>query len=322
MNGFYSRSYNAEDLQPLNDQQNGADMMDMMGPGAPAGPGIVGGQSLDDIVNQNENELRRRSMPIAYGNGTNELDSTMRRVSMMDMMEFGGGYSSTRSLEGFQFNPATPAYDQTMAGVEENQAANEPSQISRSSAAGLSISTHFPNRPTYNSMGQRESMYGPSMQVNTALDMNLNSPYITSAMSMSMDMGMMSSGAPSTDKYGNPQYGSFSESSPVHQAYPQSGVPILQDTAGGSIRTDSLSQSTETSATPVSSRSNVTISRTNSVDKSQPNSRADNASIQVGSMAPPPPITRQYSPKPLPANTGPPENINGTILPWAPPAGK
>jgi hypothetical protein len=323
MNGFYSRPYNSEDLQQLNGQQNGTDMMDMMGSGAPGGPGIMGAQSLDDIVNQNEHELRRRSMPIAYGSGGHGLDNTMRRVSMMDMMEFGGGYSSNRGLEGFQFNPTTPGFDQTMSGVEGNQAVNEPPQIRRSSAAGLSISTHFPNRPTYNSIGQQESMYASSMQTNTPLDMNLNSPYITSGLSMPMDMGMMSSDLPTTDKYGNPQYGSpYGEASPVHQAYSSSVAPTPQDAGGGSVRTESLPQSAENSVTTASSHPSVAISRANSYDKSQANSRADSASAQAGSMAPPPPATRSYSPKPLPANTGPLESINGNILPWAPPAGK
>jgi hypothetical protein len=326
MNGFYSRPYSTEDLQQLNGQhqQNATDMMGMMAPGAPGGPGIMGAQSLDDIVNQNEHELRRRSMPVAYGNGPNELDSTMRRVSMMDMIEFGGGYSTNRGLEGFQFNPTTPGFDQPMSGVEANQAVNEPAQIRRSSAQGLSISTHFPNRATYNSVGQQESMYTPSMQVNTTpLDMNINSPYITSGMSMSMDMGMMSSDLPTTDNYGNPQYGSpYGDTSPVHQAYSSSVAPTSQDTGGTSMRTDSLPQSAENSATPASSHPSVAISRANSLDKSQPISRSDGASTQTGTMPPPPPATRSYSPKPVPANTGPHESINGAILPWAPPAGK
>jgi hypothetical protein len=259
---------------------------------------------------------------MAYSNGQNELNSTMRRVSMMDMVEFGGGFSTNRGLEGFQFNPATPGFDQSMPGVEQNQSVNDPSHTRRSSAQGLSISTHFPNRPTYNSMGQQESMYAPSMHVNTPLDMNLNSPYLASGLSMSIDMGMMSSDLPTADKYG--QYGSpYGESSPIHQAYTASVIPTPQETTGKSVRTNSRPQSAENSATPASSHPSVpAVSRTNSLDKSQPNSRADSASTQAGSMGPPLPATRSYSPKPVPPNTGPQESINGTILPWVPPAGK
>lgn len=302
-------------------QQNASDMMDIMGQGAPSGPDIVGAQSLDDIVNQNEHELRRRSMPIAYGNGQNELDSSMQRVSMMDIMQFGGAYSTNRGLEGFQFNPTTPAFDQTMSGVEGNQTESEPSQIRRSPAQGLSISTQFTTRSTYDSMGQHEPMYAPSMQVNTPLDMNLNSPFITSGLSMSADMGMMSSDLPVTDKYGNPQYGSpYDDSSPVHQGYISSVAPKLQRIDGTSLRTDSLPQSIERSATPASSRPSVNISRANSHDKSLVNSRADSTSTHTGSMGPP--ASRSYSPKPVPVNTGTQESINGTVLPWAPPSGK
>lgn len=247
----------------------------------------------------------------------------MRRVSMMDMMEFGGvggAYSSNRGLEEFQFNPAPPGFDQTMSGVEENQSVNEPSQIRRSSSHALSISTHFPSQPTFNSMGQQESMYAPSMQA--PLDMSLNSPYLTSGLPLSADMGMMSSELPTTDKYGNPRYGSpYGESSPVHQGYISSVAPTPQTTENTSLRTDSLAQSGENSATPASSHPSVhNISRANSQDnKSQANSRAGSASTHAGSMGPPPPATRPYSPKPVAPNTGPQESINGTVLPWAPP---
>lgn len=308
-------------------QQNAHDIMDMMGPGAPDGSGLMGAQSLDDIVNQNESELRRRSMPLGYGNGQNELDSSMRRVSMMDMMEFGGvggAYSSNRALDGFQFNPSTPGFDQTMSGVDENQSVNEPSEMRRNSSHGLSISTHFPPQPTYTSLGQQDSMYTPSMQVNTPLDIGINSPYMTSGMPMSADMGMMSSELPSADKYGNPQYGSqYGESSPVHQGYISSVAPTPQTAENNSLRTDSLPRSAENGATPSSSHPSVpNISRTNSQDnKSQTNSRTDSTSTQAGSMGPPLPATRSYSPKPVPPNSGPQESINGAVLPWAPPSG-
>ncbi|TID13956.1 white collar [Venturia nashicola] len=326
--GFYSRQYSADELQQMSrqHQQNAHDMMDMMAPGAPSGPGIMGAQSLDDIVNQNESELRRRSMPIAYGNGQNELDSTMRRVSMMDMMEFGGvgaTYSSSRGLDGFQFNPATPGFDQTMSGVDESQSVNEPSQTQTTPSHGLSISTHFPSQSTYNSMSQQDTMYAPSMQVNTPLDMSLNSPYMTSGLPMSADIGMMGSDLPTSDKYGNPQYGSpYAESSPAHQGYISSMVPTPQTTENASLRTESLPQSTENSATPASSHPSVrNISRANSQDnKSQTNSKADSTSAQTGNMGPPQPTIRPYSPKPVAANSGPQESINGNTLPWAPPA--
>lgn len=245
----------------------------------------------------------------------------------MDMMEFGGvgsAYSSSRGLDGFQFNPATPGFDQPMSGVDESQSVNEPSQTQASSSHGLSISTGFPPQPTYNSMDQQETMYTPSIQVNTPLDMSLNSPYMASGMTMSADMGMMSSDLPTTDKYGNHQYGSpYGESSPVHQDYISSMAQTPQTTENASLRTDSLPQSTENSATPASSHPSVrNISRANSQDnKSQTNSRADSTTAQTGSMGPPQPTITPYSPKPVPANTGPQESINGNSLPWAPPAG-
>jgi hypothetical protein len=269
-------------------------------------------------------------MPVAYGGGSNELDNTMRRVSMMDMMEFGGGPSSNRGLHGFQFDPSSTGFDSTMSGMSGPDAisgANGRTHQRRPSNPGLSVSTHFPgNRSAYGAMGQPDSMYASPLQVSTSMDMGLNSPFITSglpsAMSLSMDMAMMNSDLPTTDMYGNPQYGSpYEESSPVHQQFaPSILASTPQDSGAGTMRTDSLQQSTENSAAP---DTGLTSSREDSRDKSQPILRTDSASVQSGSMGPPNPRVRQsYSPKPVPPNTGPLEKINGSILPWAPPAGK
>jgi PAS domain-containing protein len=108
MNDFFGTQYSQEDLQQRVAQRrrgNGsarAMTMSMVQP-APSPPqgnesamdmtGMVGGDSLDDIIMQNSKEIQRRqSLPTAYPG--QEVD---RRSSMM---EFG---SSNANINGFQF---------------------------------------------------------------------------------------------------------------------------------------------------------------------------------------------------------------------------
>src|SRR4051812_18005893 len=91
-NGFYVRGFNNDRFDRMSQHGNDATMMGVMGPGADAmgSAGIFGGQSLDDIVQSNSKEMRRRSVPVSYGSGVSALDQEMRRVSMLDFSGAGG----------------------------------------------------------------------------------------------------------------------------------------------------------------------------------------------------------------------------------------
>lgn len=323
MNSYYSRSYSQEDLNRLHDESNDANMMGMMGPQS-IGQDIVGAQSLDDIVNQNAKDIRRSSMPMVYGHGSNEMDSTMRRVSMLDMdqmMEFGGA-SPTGPLNSFQFDPSTGP-DLERLPAEESSGQNVRGEDRRSSNADLSINTHFPSRGSYGSIGAG-AVYTSPMGVSNALDMDINSPYIPSALAhglpMSMDLDMMGNTVQNADLFGASQYhGSPMVESPIHQNFPGSVLAQVRDPGGGpGITTkETYSRSNDNSATPDFVHEN---SRTNSGENTtQSNSRQGSTSGPSSNMALPSVMASPTRPAP---HTGPPQVINGTTLPWSAPPGQ
>ena len=82
MNGYsYSGGYDGGGM----DQGHQGGDVDMMVMGQDGmGGGMAGGQSLDDIVNQNAKAIRRQSMPHTFGGSPNHMDPGMRRISMME----------------------------------------------------------------------------------------------------------------------------------------------------------------------------------------------------------------------------------------------
>jgi hypothetical protein len=327
MNGFYTRQYSQDDLQQLQDDSNSGNMMGIIGPQGMQQSSSMGAQSLDEIVNQNEKELRRRSMPLPYGGNPGDLDSPMRRVSMMDMsnmsnmMEFGGS-GQTGSLDSFQFDPAT-ASDLDNMSVQGQVGNGSSSQNRRPSNADLSINTQFPTHSPHAQYGSMEgpgSVYPSPLPVSSALDMDMQSPYITSGLStglpMSMDMNL-SPGMFDPNQY----HGSPMMTSPVHQSFPGSGMGTAQDSGGGGMSPDEpFPQANDGVVAPNYSHS---ISRTTSGgDTNQSTSRKGSISAQGASMPPPSNAVQPFtSPKRPAPHAGPPQMINGNPLPWAAPPG-
>ncbi|KAF2433841.1 hypothetical protein EJ08DRAFT_583371 [Tothia fuscella] len=281
---------------------------------------IMGAQSLDDIVNQNENEFRRQSMPLPYGPNAGDIDNPMRRVSMMDMdnmLEFGGS-AQTGQLHNFQFNPQTTS-EMEHPTMEGSSTDNHPSQHRRPSNMDLSINTQFPSQNQYAQMDPSGSVYASPMPVSSALDMDMQSPYIRSAglpsgIPMSMDMNI------NPDLYGPSQYQhSPMMTSPVHQDFSNSNLGHIQDQGGGGMSPSKpFHQASSNGATP---KFLPSVSRTTSAENTnQSGGRKGSLSAQT-SMPPPKNTTPSYASPPRPPQpTGPPQMINGNALPWAAPS--
>jgi PAS domain S-box-containing protein len=177
MNQFFGTHYSQEDLQARVQQrrrngsmrtmsmgppgsQNNADMMDMGGMGG-------GGDTLDDIIMQNNKELQRRqSQPTPYPG--QDID---RRSSMM---EFG---SSNNNLNGFQFGQPTS----TVGDVS----------LRRQSTGDLDMVTGYADL----SLGM--NMQGPQMGFSSAMQTSEPLTIDTTAfagMSPDMVQGMMGYG--------------------------------------------------------------------------------------------------------------------------------
>jgi hypothetical protein len=335
MNAYYSQSpYGQDDVRRMNQQSGGNDMMGMMGTDQMAGGQMSGAQTLDDVVDQNAKEMRRRSMPMSYGNGDG-LDSSMRRVSMIEF----GGTQSNGPLNSFQFDPsAVTNLDTTMSDLSAQF--DNSSRRKRPAANHLSINTQFQPGTMYGRMGPPASAYASPLAVSSSLDMDMNSPYITSGIPLTMDMNMFGNDMASMDMFASGQaYDSPMIGSPMHANYADSMMGPSQDPGGGggNIEAD-LEQkrarsSENSSATPDLRES---TSRTNSHENSQPPSSrtTSNSTIpikrnQMLNMPPPLSTNNSYSPQPPPRQSvAPPpataaqEMIGGQLLPWTTPAGR
>ena len=247
----------------------------------------------------------------------------MRRASMVDMMEFGGSSPNT-GLDSFQFDPsATTGFDSTMVDMPSD--ANDRSRTGSSAGVGLSINTQFPShRAPFAPLAQPGSVYASPIPNSNGLDIDVNSPYLTSAfpsaVTMPTDMNLMSADMSSADLFGSAQFGSPMAGSPIHQSYNGSMMgPTLQDPGGGSILGKEHREPATSTATPVIRQ---TSTRTNSQENaSQSNSLQGSASTQPTNVARPVAVPLTFSPKKLPINGGPQETVNGNALPWVAPPG-
>ncbi|KAI8720256.1 hypothetical protein NCS52_00470600 [Fusarium sp. LHS14.1] len=121
MDGYYPPNQLHQQQQPHQQkyqqaqqqgQQNQQNQQNQMPPGMVSDPSLMsGGESLDDIIIDNQNELyRRRSMPQAYANPMSQFQipqqqhqgqRRMSSVNTADMMTFG---ADNGDLNSFQFN--------------------------------------------------------------------------------------------------------------------------------------------------------------------------------------------------------------------------
>lgn len=172
MNNFFSSQFSQEDLQQRvaqrrrNAPSRTTSLTMVPQVTSPDGneemAGMLSGDSLDDIIMQNNNALQRRqSVPHAYSN--QDMD---RRASMMD---FGAG---TGSLNGFQFGPQASMPGDSQANLRNNAAGDmgmENGYLDMNSGMNLS--------------GQQMG-YSSSIQMQDPSTINANSSYTT----MSADM--------------------------------------------------------------------------------------------------------------------------------------
>ena len=239
LNDYYDRQYSAEDLQRAADLNHQDAILGMMVQSGMDTTGMVGGQTLDEIISQNSKELlRRRSYNhmSSYGSSQTGQDRDPRRSSML---EFGPGSSS--DLEGFQFDP-TP--NPASSGIHRpgsiaQRRLDGQTARRRESAENLALNTHFQNLNANYSPVASSSPYRQSLEPSDSLNMDMSNGYLQNSMLMAMDY---SAGGIDQDDNGDvtaismfPQ-GTFTTnvtSSPIHQNLSNSLRGPMQDPGGG-----------------------------------------------------------------------------------------
>ncbi|EMF08685.1 uncharacterized protein SEPMUDRAFT_151664 [Sphaerulina musiva SO2202] len=264
MNGYgsYNGGYSA-DQHHDDGATNVMQMMGTDGMGAMAG-GMVGGQTLDDIVSQNAKMIRRQSMPMAqnYNASPHHLTPDMRRISMMDY----GANSPAASMNSFQYDPSGGMDGTGFASGAVTPAASSQqprrTQTSRRLSGGeVSLDTSFQNgQQNYTSMMAPNSAMDTSpAHASATIDMSAMqaSPYIDNSMTMNIDdYGVDANGLSSAlsqdpmhmNLYNQSQFNTSNFSSPIHPSQqqqqqqqqqqggvtPQSGRLSSHDPGGGS----------------------------------------------------------------------------------------
>jgi hypothetical protein len=234
----------------------GEDMMMMMGQDGMGG-GVMGGQSLDEIVNQNAKAIRRQSMPNQYG-GTPHNMEDLRRASMMD---YGSG-SPAAQMSQFQFN-ANPAMNQASMMSESGTPGHSQHQRShsrRQSHGNLALNTSFGNTsPNFNAVMSANAAFQSSPHPQSGFEMPMESPYMNPGMSMAMDYNIdqnlgSATGADMSqmNMYRQPQFSQSMMASPVPHSGAQnttrSAQAPLQDPEGGNSMGSQYSNHSHSSA--------------------------------------------------------------------------
>jgi hypothetical protein len=215
--------------------------MDMAGIDGGISPyDFVGGQSLDDIVNQNAKELRRRSMPVHYNNSGMVMDrQDSRRMSMMYFKSMPGG-----AFDGFNFEgPETSSMDGIVrTGLPYPQPSSD-SQTRRPSGSDIALNTQFPNQPTlYTSMPPPQSAYASPLQAGPPMDPELQNPYgPATGMPMPLDVNdtaMASMMNNDMNMYSQNQFASPMVTSPVSPDFAAGIRGISRESSNGTVQTN------------------------------------------------------------------------------------
>lgn len=238
MNGFYTRQYSADDLQRLAQVNDQHAMMGMMGPGG-LDPGLVGAQTLDDIITQNNKELQRRRTyhQNHYTPQRVTADNDPRRSSML---EFRSGTGS--ELDGFQFDPSpvhtSPTSHPHGGGIAQRRMESQQAQR-RESAESLGLNTQFQDLTDSSFAALTQSpVYHQSL--NPGDSMNLDT-YGPGNMSLGMNyVGNGLDGGPNGDVasmnlFTQGNYSSSLATSPIHQHLSNSIRGPPQDPGGGML---------------------------------------------------------------------------------------
>jgi PAS domain-containing protein len=203
MNGYPypTRPYpgSSADNQPL---------MDMTGDGINPYD-MSDGQSLDDIVFQNDKANRRQSVPV-YARQQQQQQQHMQMGSpdarRLSMLNFGGPNGGT--MPDFQFDMSNTSFPTSSAGMQSDGMA----------AADLGANPRFSAaKSPYTSMDASGSAYASPIHPNASLDLDMN-PYPSNmSMSVSMDSSLNNMMQSDMALFPNNQFSQTMIASPINQ---------------------------------------------------------------------------------------------------------
>ncbi|KAL8996477.1 MAG: hypothetical protein Q9169_004027 [Polycauliona sp. 2 TL-2023] len=245
MAGYYGRqySYSLEEMQKAGEVDPETMMAYMSSHGMDVS-GLMGGQSLDEIILQNSKEMQRRqSFHQSQHFPTARLPINRDPPRSSSMLEFGGGGGNNGELDAFQFDPSAVHHNQAMQRpphLAQRRINSQPPQR-RDAPDDLALNTHFQNMGSgYNAMNSASpypaSGYDQSDPM-SGLDMTTNYMNNNMLMKMSFSSGGLhreSSGEMSSMNMFSPtSISPHLSTSPLQQDIPQAMRNSMQDPGGG-----------------------------------------------------------------------------------------
>lgn len=237
MSGFYGHQYCENNVERGQEHNNRNILMGLVGSNG-MDPSMVGGQTLDEIINQNNKELQRRRSYQHLYDPTRAPEDDIRRASMMG---FGSGNSS--DLDGFQFDLA-PVHNGARMGRGASIAArrNDSHRAAerRQSRGDISLNTQFHDLGQgYNTLPQSGSYEQPQLNPSESLNLDVSGTYMPAGLPMGMDFSStgleqdVSGDMTPMNMYTQSDFQPAMTTSPLHQTYPSSFRGPAQDPGGG-----------------------------------------------------------------------------------------
>ena len=245
-NGFYDRPYSVEDFQRLaSDMDSHGALMEISNGNGMDMSGMMGNQTFDDIINQNNKDFQRRRSfhhSNSYGSAQNRhLQAHDPRRS--SMMEFGSGNNS--DLEGFQFDPSPGHAPPDMVVQRPANIAQRRMDSQRSrrqpSNENLALNTNISTMGTPYSSMSSSSAYNHNLNSSDSLAFDLSSNYLTNDMLMGMDYrapGMSHNGngdITPRNAFGQPNFAAGLHTSPMQQNITSSIQGQMNDSDAGNM---------------------------------------------------------------------------------------
>ncbi|KAI9725087.1 MAG: hypothetical protein M1812_000363 [Candelaria pacifica] len=234
MNGFFGRQYSADELERFAELNNGGAMMSMVSNDGMHTSTMIGGQTLDEIINQNNKELRRRQSVQQFNTAPSHRESDSRRASML---EFGSGDGG--ELAGFQFDPSTGNDGMAMGRngtAPSGQGSNNRGR--RQSPGELALNTRFTNLGGGYGAIQPDSSYESPLHASNSLDLDVAGTYSASSLPMAMDFStgqlhQVSGDLASMDMYTHHNYQQGLTPTSIHPSFPRMMHGPSEDPGGG-----------------------------------------------------------------------------------------
>ena len=185
MNGYYDSHYSAEDLRRVAEMSGNDAMMGILHNNGMDPSGMMGMQTLDDIINQNKELQRRRSYHQMHSFGStraNQAQSQDQGPRRPSLLNFESGSSS--ELDGFQFDP-TPS--QSMSNLHGMGSLVHPrlnSQVAQraESSENLALNNHFQALSANYSSLPPSSAYPQPLRPSEPLGLDIPGTYMPDSM--------------------------------------------------------------------------------------------------------------------------------------------